>query len=154
MKLDRTDRKLINLLQEDSKRPIKELAELLNLTIGPVHERLKKLERSGIIKKYVALLDLEKLDRNLITYCSVTIEKHNFKNLDSFEKAIGEMDEVLECLMIAGGHDFLLKIIVSGMDEYQTFLLEKLSRVEGVANVNSQFVMKHVKYSTAVKLKE
>ncbi|MCT4561326.1 MAG: Lrp/AsnC family transcriptional regulator [Crocinitomicaceae bacterium] len=152
MKLDSTDRKLLNLLQEDSKRPIKELAELLNLTVAPVHERIKKLEKSGLIKKYVALVNLDQMERNLITYCSVTIEKHSFKSLDGFETAIRDFDEVMECYMIAGGHDFLLKIIVTGMEEYQHFLLDKLSRVKGVTNVNTQFVMKSVKYSTAIKL--
>lgn len=152
MKLDEIDLKLINLLQEDSNRPIKELAKHLHLTIGPTHERIKKLERAGIIKKYVALMDLKSLNKSLITYCSVSVEKHKQNQLIAFEKQVKEMDEIVECYTIAGNHDYLLKIITSSMDEYQDFVINKLSKLDMILNVNSQFVIKHVKYSTAIKV--
>ncbi len=151
-KLDETDIKLINLLQEDSKQSIKELSAKLNLTIGPVHERIKKLERNGLIKKYVALIDLEKVEKDLITYCAVSVDKHTKENLEKFEKSVRKMSEVLECYTIAGSHDYLLKIIVEDMAAYQDFVINKLSALESVSNVQSQFVIKHVKFSTAVML--
>ncbi|MCB9360330.1 MAG: Lrp/AsnC family transcriptional regulator [Flavobacteriales bacterium] len=152
MKLDEIDLKLINLLQEDSNRPIKELAKHLNLTIGPVHERIKKLERANIIKKYVALVDPKALNKNLITYCAVSVEKHKQYQFNGFEEKIKEMDEVVECYTIAGNHDYLLKIISGSMDDYQDFVMNKLSKLEMILHVNSQFVIKHVKYTTAIKV--
>lgn len=153
MKLDITDRKLLNLLQEDGKQPIKELAAQLNLTLGPVHERVKKLERAGIIDKYVALIDPNKVKRGLVMYCTVNV-KHSSDALKDFENAVLDMDEVMECSMIAGSFDFLMKVIVSDIEEFQHFITDKLSSLELVNNVHSYTVMKQVKYSTAIRIDE
>lgn len=152
MKLDKTDIQLINLLQEDCNQPIKELAQQLNLTIAPVHERIKKLERSGLIKRYVAIVDIDMINKPLINYCIVNITKHHIDLLNEFESAMKEFDEVLECYRISGKYDYLLKVVSRDMKEYQSFMLNKLSTLEMVANINSQFVMHSVKFKTSVKI--
>lgn len=152
MKLDQTDIKLINLLQEDCKQPIKELAQKLNLSVAPVHERIKKLEKSNIIKRYVAIVDIELINKPLINFCNIRIDRHQSDQFEIFIKAIREMNEVLECYYVSGNSDFLLKIVSSDMNEYQNFILNKLSKLNMISNINSQFVMKHVKFKTSIRL--
>lgn len=152
MKLDETDVKLINMLQDDCKQPIKNLAAKLNLSIAPVHERIKKIEKAGLIKRYVAIVDLDLINKSLINYCSVIIIKHNFELFKEFEEIISKMDEVLECYYVSGNFDYLLKIVSSNMDEYQDFVQSKLSTLDMISNINSQFVMKHVKYKTSIRV--
>lgn len=152
MKLDQTDRKLVNMLQENSKRPIKELAQVLNLTIAPIHERIKKLEKSGVIRKYVALINPDLVDKSLISYCTVRVEKHKTEALINFEEQVRNMDEILECYSVSGNYDFLLKVITANMNTYQDFIMNKLSKLEMIANVNSQFVLKNVKFRTDIKV--
>ena len=152
MKLDETDIKLINLLQYDCKQSIKELAAQLNLSIAPVHERIKKIEKAGLIKKYVALVDLELINKPMINYCNVSITKHNTELFKEFEKIVRDMDEVMECHYVSGNYDYLLKVVTSNINEYQNFILNKLSKLEMISNINSQFVLKHVKFKTAVKI--
>jgi Lrp/AsnC family leucine-responsive transcriptional regulator len=152
IKLDGTDLKLINLLQEDCNRPIKELAQQLNLTIAPVHERIKKLERNGLIKRYVAIVDIELINKSLINYCIVNITRHQIDILKEFEHVVREMDEVLECYRISGKYDYLLKVVSSDMAEYQQFVINKLATLDMIANINSQFVMNCVKFKTCVKV--
>jgi len=152
MKLDRIDLQLINLLQEDCNQPIKELAQQLNLTIAPVHERIKKLERNGLIKRYVAIVDIELINKSLINYCIVNITRHQIDLLKEFEQVVREMDEVLECYRISGKYDYLLKVVSRDMAEYQEFVINRLSTLDMIANINSQFVMNCVKYKTSVKV--
>jgi len=152
MKLDETDIKLINMLQEDCKQPIKNLAAKLNLSIAPVHERIKKIEKAGLIKRYVAIVDLDLINKPLINYCNVSITKHNSELFEEFEEIISKMDEVLECYYVSGSFDYLLKVVSSSMHEYQDFVLNKLSRLEMISNINSQFVMKHVKFKTSIRV--
>ncbi|PHS07147.1 MAG: AsnC family transcriptional regulator [Kordia sp.] len=152
MKLDETDMKLINMLQEDCKQPIKNLAAKLNLSIAPVHERIKKIEKAGLIKRYVAIVDLDLINKPLINYCNVTIVKHNKELFKEFELQVKEMDEVLECYTVSGNYDYLLKVVSSSMRDYQDFVLNKLSSLEMISNINSQFVLKHVKFTTSIKV--
>ena len=152
MKLDETDIKLINLLQNDCKQSIKELAAQLNLSIAPVHERIKKIEKAGLIKKYVAIVDLELINKPMINYCNVSITKHNTELFKEFEKIVRAMDEVMECHYVSGNYDYLLKVVTSNINEYQNFILNKLSKLEMISNINSQFVLKHVKFKTSVKI--
>lgn len=152
MKLDSTDIRLINMLQQDCKRPIKELAAELNLSIAPVHERIKKIERAGLIKRYVAIVDLELINRPLINYCNVSLLQHNSEYFKEFERNIRKMDEVLECYYVSGNFDYLLKVVSANMNEYQDFILNKLSKMEMISNINSHFVMKHVKFKTSVSI--
>ena len=148
--LDTTDIGLLVALQKDSKQSIKQLAEKVNLTITPVHERVKKLENLGLIDKYVAIVNPRKLGKKLVVYCQVTLLKHQEEVLADFEHYIQSQNEVLEASYIAGTYDFLLKVVLKDMDDYQRFILEKVSKLEMVTNIQSSFVIKNIKNTTLI----
>ena len=150
--LDDVDKKLLEELQKDCKQSIKQLAAKVNLSITPTHERIKKMEVNGIIDKYIALLNLETVDKSLIVYCQVTLIKHQESAFKEFEKYMSKIEEIVEVSYIAGVYDFLLKIVLKDMNEYQDFVLKRLSQLEVISNIQSSFVMKQVKNTTKIKL--
>jgi len=152
IKLDETDVRILEQLQEDGRKTIKAMADELNLSTTPVFERVKRLEREGIIKQYVALLAQQKLDLNLTVFISVSLTKHTRSYLEKFIKEIGQYKEVMECYHIAGNFDFLLKIVVKGMKDYESFILSKLSTIANLGQVQSSFVLSENIHSTAFKL--
>ena len=152
-KLDAIDLILINELQKDGKQSIKQLSQKINLSITPTHERIKRIEASGIIKKYVAIVDLELVDKNLIVYCQVTLIKHQELHFKEFEKYINSLDEVMEASYIAGSYDFLLKIIVKDIKEYENFILHRMSQLKIISNIQSSFVIRQLKNETKIILK-
>ena len=150
--LDSIDKKILTLLQENSKINIKELALKIGLTQTPVYERIKRLEKSGIIQNYIAVLNKEKVGLNVEVFCQVTLLVHSKELINKFEAAINKMDEVIECFHVAGNYDYLLKIIVKDMKNYQNFLKNKLSVLASVGNVQSTFVMTSTKNNTILPL--
>lgn len=151
-RIDDIDVALLEFLQENAKYTIKELSEMLNLSPTPVFERIKKLEQQGVIRKYVALLDLEKINKQIITYCNVSLTEHNPKTLKRFEEDVKAYPEVTECYYIAGQYDYLLKVITSSLQQYQRFIIDRLTNATKVSQIHSQFVMGNVKYSTRIDL--
>ncbi|RKR13053.1 Lrp/AsnC family leucine-responsive transcriptional regulator [Maribacter vaceletii] len=151
--LDAIDKKLLNELQEDGKQSIKQLAQKVNLSITPTHERIKRIEASGIIKKYVALIDPESININLVVYCQVTLAKHQEDYFKEFEAYINTLEEVQEVCYIAGAYDYLLKIVLRDMKEYQEFILDKISQLKIVSNLQSSFVIRQLKDETKIKIK-
>lgn len=149
---DTIDRKILNLLQLNSKINIKELALKTGLTQTPIYERIKRLEKSGIIKKYIAVLDKEKIGFTVEVFCQVTLLVHSKELINRFENSVNKMDEVIECFHVAGNYDYLLKVIVKDMKNYQLFLKNKLSVLESVTNVQSTFVMTSTKDNTIYNL--
>lgn len=145
--LDLTDKKILNLLQQNSKANIKEIALKIGLTQTPTYERIKRLEKAGVIKNYIAVLDKEKVGYTIEVFCQVTLLVHSKEMITRFENAINKIDEVMECFHVAGNYDYLLKIIVKDMNSYQAFLKNKLSVLDSVANVQSTFVMSSTKDS-------
>ncbi len=143
--LDTIDRKILMLLQQNSKMNIKEVALKVGLTATPTYDRIKRLEKSGIITKYVAELNKEKVGLDLVVFCQVTLQVHSKKLITQFENAVEKMPEVIGCFHIAGNFDYLLKIVTPSIKSYQFFLKNKLSVLESVANVQSNFVMSTVK---------
>lgn len=152
IKLDETDIKILEQLQEDGRKTIKAMADELHLSTTPVFERVKRLEREGIIKRYAALVDPKKLELNLIVFISISLTKHSRSHLEKFIKEISEYKEVMECYHIAGNFDFLLKIVVKGMKDYETFILSKLSTIANLGQVQSSFVLSENIHSTAYKV--
>ena len=150
--LDVTDKKILNLLQQNSKANIKEIALKIGLTQTPTYERIKRLEKDGVIKNYIAVLDKEKVGYTIEVFCQVTLLVHSKDMITRFENAINKLDEVMECFHVAGNYDYLLKIIVKDMNCYQAFLKNKLSVLDSVANVQSTFVMSSTKDSTGFSL--
>ena len=146
--IDPVDLKILKLLVKDGLTTNKEIAAALNLTTTPVHERVKRLRRDGIIEKYTVELNRKSLNKNLLVFCNVSLKEHAFEFLEKFEKDIQTLSEVVECYCISGGSDFLLKVYVSDMDHYRSFILNKLSTLPNIANTQSQFVVKEVKQGT------
>lgn len=145
--LDEMDLSILRVLQQNARITIKELAEKVNLSATPVHERVKRLERTGVIQQYVALLDAGKVGKSLMVICYVSLQQHNKDAGSKFIQAILGMDEVLECLTISGQFDFMLKVVAENMDAYYNFHVHKLSALENVSNVQSAFVMGVIKQS-------
>jgi DNA-binding Lrp family transcriptional regulator len=148
--LDEIDLSILRLLQQNARMTVKELAENVHLSPTPVHERVKRMERSGVIKQYVALLDAAKVGKSLMVICYVSLQQHNKDAGSKFIQAILGMDEVLECLTISGQFDFMLKVVAENMDAYYNFHVNKLSAMDNVANVQSAFVMGVIKQSWKV----
>lgn len=151
-KLDKTDLALLRELQQDSMQTTKELAAKLNLTPTPIHERVKRLEREGYIKKYVALLDPEKMQRGLVVFCSVTLKQHQRDIGAKFVKDIISLEEVTECYNVSGDYDFMLKVMVKDMPSYQNFIMNKLASIENIGSTHSMFVMGEIKHETALPI--
>ena len=152
IKLDQTDKELLRLIQENGKLTIKELSAQLNLSPTPIFNRLKKLEREGVIEKYVGLIAPEKVNKDIISFCYVSVTDHSKKALQDFEKAVLKLEEVQECYYIAGKYDFLLKIISNDIKTYNNFMIEQLSSMKNVSTIESNFVMRSVKKETSVNL--
>ena len=147
-KIDDIDLKILRILQADSKKTTKEIAEKLNLTVTPVYERIRRLEKGGFIRKYVALLDKKKINRSVTAICMVSLRYHNEGFIDKFDRQIKELKEVQECYHMAGKVDFFLKIHLQSLDDYHDFVRLKLSRIENVGVLESYFVLKEVMHST------
>ena len=143
--LDQIDLQILKTLQRNAKLTTKELADIVHLTPTPVFERQKRLERLGYIKKYVAILDPEKLDRGLLVFCKVKLKQINSEIANSFVRRIQYIPEVTECYNTSGTYDYLLKVRARDMKQYQEFLLTKLGDIDSVAAIESMFVMSEVK---------
>lgn len=152
LKLDAVDIKILEILQGDARITTKALADQLNLSTTPVFERVKRLERDGLIKKYVALVDNKKLGLRLIAFISISLTKHSRSYLEKFVNEVSQYPEVMECYHIAGNFDFLLKIVVKNMEVYETFILNKLSTIANLGHVQSSFVLSENLHSTAYKV--
>ena len=143
--LDEIDLQILKTLQKNAKLTTKELADAVHLTPTPVFERQKRLERQGYIKKYVAVLDPEKLDQGLLVFCKVKLKQINHEIADAFTRRILRIPEVTECYNISGSYDYLLKVRTRDMKQYQEFVLTKLGKIDTLSSIESTFVMSEVK---------
>ncbi len=148
--LDTIDRKIMRLLQEDAKLNVKDIAIRLNLTKTPIYERIKRLEREGIIDKYVAIVNRKKLSPSILVFISGKLEVSKFEQTEEFYAGIMELPEVLDCYLMSGEYDFLLKVMVKDLDDYHEFYSKKLSQVPRVSYVSSSFVLNEAKRSTVL----
>ncbi len=145
--MDEIDKKIMTELQFDCKQTIKELSDKMNLTPTPVYERIKKLEENGYVKGYEAQIDRFSIGLSLMVFCNISLKEHQAKFLTQFERDVQPLDEVMACYHLGGMYDYLLKICVRNMDEYQKFIANKLANIKNIANVQSSFVMKEIKDS-------
>jgi Lrp/AsnC family transcriptional regulator, leucine-responsive regulatory protein len=151
MKIDAIDKEILILLQNDAHLTTKELSGKLNLSSTPIYERVKRLEREGIIKKYVAVIDREKVDKDLMVFCSIRLKEHAQEMGKTFVGEIMKMNEVIECFNISGDFDFLLKVLVKDMKAYQAFLMNKLASLENIGSTHSNFVMSEIKVNSVIE---
>lgn len=152
MKLDALDLSILKLLQKNSKLTNKALSTHLSLSVTAVYERIKKLEKTGIIKDYVALLSKEKLDQSFVAFCHVKLIQHTQDNVKQFEKEVIKIDEVLECYHLSGDYDYLLKVHVKDMESYRDFMIEKLTNLNHIGSTHSMFMINEVKHTTALNI--
>ncbi len=150
--MDNTDKNILKLLQNNARISNKELAKETGLSTTPVFERVKKLEKNGVIKNYVAILDQSKLNKNLTSFVSVKLEKHSKGHLMQFQTSINRLAEVMECYHVAGNTDYVLKVLIEDIQEYKKFITEKMSAIENIASLETLFVMDEIKKETAVPL--
>ncbi len=153
MALDRYDRHILALLQENAQLPNQELAERIGLSPSPCLRRVRALEQAGYITGYRALLDARKLGLTLLALVHIAMDRHTPDRFANFEKQVAGLPEVLECLLITGQEaDYQLKVVVQDMDAYQALLLNRITRIEGVTGVHSSFVLRTVIDRTALPL--
>ena len=148
--LDRKDLQILRILQENSRLTTKELAVRVHLSTTPVFERLKRLENEGYIRRYVAVLDAEKLNRGFVVFCSVKLRRLNYDIASAFAETIRRIPEVTECYNVSGEYDYLLKIHAPDMKYYQEFTLNVLGRIESLGSLTSTFVMDEIKHDYGI----
>ena len=146
MELDDTDMQILDILQKNAKVTPKDISKQLYLTRTPIYERIRKMERAGVISKYVTLLNPNKIGKGLQAFCFVSLSKHGLEQVEEFQAQIEKFDLVMECFHIAGSFDFLMKVRVRDMDEYEHFVLKDLSQIKNIAHVQSSFVLGELKY--------
>ncbi|GGD24701.1 Lrp/AsnC family transcriptional regulator [Flavobacterium orientale] len=152
MEFDAIDKKLLMLLQADSKKTTKELSMQLNLSVTAVYERIKKMEREGIIKNYVALLDRTKINKSFVVFCHIKLVQHTKEYLNTFENEVTQLNEVLECFHVSGDYDYILKICLGSMEEYRAFMVNKLTNLKHIGSTHSSFMISELKNSTQFEI--
>jgi DNA-binding Lrp family transcriptional regulator len=150
--LDHYDRRILELLQEDARISNTDLAEAIGLSASPCWRRVRRLEERGVIRKHVTLLDPDALGLAVNVFATVALEKQVERRLEHFEREILARPEVMECYLMTGEFDYLLRIVVPDVAAYRQFVLDHLSRIEGIASIKSSFALKQVQYKTALPL--
>lgn len=145
MEIDAIDKQILKTLQRNGKIAIKELAQKVNLSTTPVFQRVKRLEKNGIIAHYAAIINPDKLGPRIIVFAEVNLKIHKQHELEAFEKTMESMREVLECHHITGKYDYLLKISVRDMTEYRQFIMDHISKIKNIDNITSSIALKEVK---------
>ena len=151
-KLDKVDIQILRAMQENARLTVKELASKVSLSSTPVFERLKRLESSGYIKKYIAVLDAAKLNQGFVVFCNVKLSKMNREIASEFTRKIQDIPEVTECYNISGSFDYLLKIHAPNMKYYQEFLLNVLGTIDNLGSLETVFVMDEVKCNYGIHI--
>ena len=153
MNLDRQDMRILDAVQNDGSITNLELADKIGLSPSPCARRVKQLEEGGFIEKRVTLLNASKLNLKLTALIQISMDKHTPDRFELFEKQVTGYPEVMECLLITGqSADYQLKVIVTDMENYQEFLLNKITRIKGVSDVHSSFILRQVIHSTKLPL--
>ncbi|MEN8776924.1 MAG: Lrp/AsnC family transcriptional regulator [Polaribacter sp.] len=152
MVLDNIDKKLINLLQKDSKQTTKKLSLQLNLSVTAVYERIKKLEKEKVIENYVAIINKNKIGKSFLVFCHIKLVQHAKEYVTTFEREVIELAEVSECFHVSGDYDYILKIYVENMEAYRDFMITKLTAIKYIGSTHSIFTIGNVKNTTEINL--
>ncbi|MEM1002545.1 MAG: Lrp/AsnC family transcriptional regulator [Bacteroidota bacterium] len=152
--LDKIDIQILNILQRNSNRTTKSIADELGMTTSPVFERIKKLEREGYIKKYVAVLDHKKIGLKLVVFIGITLQGHTRSYLEKFVTEINNFPEIIECHRVSGNFDYLLKLVVEDIEAYEHFIISKLTLLPYLGNVQSLITLSTGKETNELNLSE
>jgi Lrp/AsnC family transcriptional regulator, leucine-responsive regulatory protein len=150
-KLDELDRKILQNLQADGRMSLADLAVKIGLSPSPCLRRVRMLERNGVIERYVAVLDQRAVGLPVSVFVSIKLDRQRQESLDRFAKAIERWPEVLECYLMTGPRDYWLRVVVPDLDAYERFVKQKLTRLEGIASIESSFALEQVKYTNILK---
>ena len=150
--LSDTDRRILRALQEDGRMTVQAIAEKVGLSASPCLRRIRQMEDSGVISAYSAVVDQARVGLPVSVFISIKLERQRATELDRFAKAISVWPEVMECYLMTGQHDFLVRVVCSDLGTYETFLRERLTQIEGVKSIESSFALGQVKYSRVLPL--
>jgi Lrp/AsnC family transcriptional regulator, leucine-responsive regulatory protein len=150
--LDAIDRKILEHLQVDGRMSLNDLADKVGLSPSPCLRRVRMLERDGVIARYVAVLDQRAVGLPVSVFVSIKLEKQREEALNRFAKAVERWPEVLECYLMTGSRDYWLRVVVPDLDAYERFVKQKLTRVEGIASIESSFALEQVKYTNVLPI--
>src|ERR1700761_8524348 len=148
--LDAIDRKILSNLQSDGRITMAELAEKVGLSVSPCHRRVKLLEERGVITRYIATVDQKSVGLHVSVFISIKLARQKEEDLNRFARAISKWEEVLECYLMTGNRDYLLRVVAADLSSYEAFLKNKLTRLDGIASIESSFALSQVKYSIAL----
>ncbi|MBD2748271.1 Lrp/AsnC family transcriptional regulator [Microvirga sp. BT688] len=151
-KLDDIDRRILAALQADGRMTAQEIADRVGLSPSPCARRVRLLEEAGVVKGYVAVIDQAKVGLPISVFASVKLERQREDDLDRFSQAVARWPEVVDCYLMTGQRDYLLRIVVSDLESYERFLKDKLTRLDGVASIESSFALGQVKRSHALPI--
>ena len=152
--LDNTDRRILRVIQEEARVSNSELAERVGLSPSPCWRRVRTLEENGVIERYVTLVNAKAVGLPINVFATVTLEKQAESALELFEKAVKKRPEVMECNLMTGEFDYLLRVVVPDLAAYERFLMDHLTRIKGIASIKSSFSLKQVTYKTALPLSD
>ncbi|WP_046601649.1 Lrp/AsnC family transcriptional regulator [Neorhizobium galegae] len=152
MDLDDIDRRILAALQKDAHVTTDRLSEMVGLSQSPCARRVRRLRETGVIKSYVAILDQVKVGLPVSVFASIKLERQREEELDRFQAAVARWPEIVECYLMTGQRDYLLRIVVKDLESYERFLKQKLTRLDGVASIESSFALSQVKHSQALPL--
>lgn len=152
-RLDEIDIELLKALQKDAKANTKDLCDMVHISKTPIYERIRRMEKDGIIKGYTALIDNRKVGLPLVVFCNVSLVAHDDEHVNRFKRDIMRLEEVMECYSTGGFYDFLLKIVLRDLEEYNVFVFEKLTKVHGIAKMQSSFVLSEIKHTTTLNIR-
>jgi Lrp/AsnC family transcriptional regulator, leucine-responsive regulatory protein len=150
--LDALDRKILENLQANGRISLAELSAKIGLSPSPCLRRIRNLERSGVIARYVAVLDQRRVGLPVSVFVSIKLEKQKQESLDRFAKAVERWPEVLECYLMTGSRDYWLRVVVPDLEAYERFVKQKLTRLEGIASIESSFALEQAKYSNVLPI--
>ncbi|MCB0651132.1 MAG: Lrp/AsnC family transcriptional regulator [Saprospiraceae bacterium] len=152
--IDPTDKRILQMLQENADYTNKEIASRLGMSVTPIFERIRKLKNNGTIQRVIAIVDKKALGKTLTAYCNVSLKEHAKDFLEKFEREVAQLSEVQECYHIAGHYDYMLKVNTKDIENYQLFITKKLAGLENIGNVKSSFVMKEIKHSYVIEAED
>lgn len=153
-KIDKFDKVILSVLQQQGRITNQNLAEQANLSTAPCWRRVDKLESQGVIKRYVALVNREKLGLSVMVYIHISLNDHHSDTLRVFDRFVEQSDSILECYSVSGEYDYLIRVVANDVKALEFFLMEKLLKLEAVRSANTSFVLKQKKYTTALPIED
>jgi Lrp/AsnC family leucine-responsive transcriptional regulator len=150
--LDDTDRKILSLLQADCRLTLTEVADKVGLSVSPCHRRIKRMEENGVVLRYAAVVDPRAVGLPVSVFVSIKLERQKEADLERFAKAIASWQEVVECYLMTGQRDYLLRVVVADLVAYEQFIKQKLTRLDGVSSIESSFALDQVKFAVSLPL--